>query len=47
MAALQQKAQAVSVNGLNADVSMINLSTLKTGSKTFTLDDRKDVTAVY
>jgi hypothetical protein len=37
IAALQQKTQAASVNVLNADASIINLSTLKIGSKTFTL----------
>jgi len=33
---LLQKAQPASVNELNADASIINLSTLKVRSKTFT-----------
>jgi len=40
IAALLQKAQSASVNGLDASASEINLSTLKVGSKTFTLDER-------
>jgi hypothetical protein len=40
IAALPQKAQSASVNGLDANASKINLSMHKAGSKTFTLDER-------
>ena len=46
--ALLRKAHSKPVNELNADGSIINLSTLKVRSKTFTLIDRKqNAEAVY